>query len=138
MFRRHQNPAAPAAAPQSSAESPDTASLRRWFAKVDTDGSGYISPTELQAALEEGGLRFSLSTVAAIIRYGYELEPAVQRALFKRFDPLSTGSMGLQEFLALIIFLRSSATTFKAFDPAATGVVHLNFQQFLYAVVNSS
>ncbi len=40
----------------------------QWFAKVDKDASGRISVTELQAALAEGGLNFSLGTVAAIIR----------------------------------------------------------------------
>ncbi len=38
----------------------------------------------------------------------------------------------------MTLFLRSTATTFKAFDPAGTGLVHLNFGQFLYAAVNSN
>ncbi|PNH03531.1 Programmed cell death protein 6 [Tetrabaena socialis] len=169
---------------------PDAASLRRWFDAVDKDHSGHITVTELQAALADGGLNFSLGTVAAIIRQcdrtgsgsitfseferlhvflatvqdafgalpadrqsgrvllddvarglsslGYDLEPAVLRALLARFDPLAAGSMGLQEFLALTLFLRSSAATFKAFDPSSTGVVHLNFHQYIYAAVNST
>ncbi|GFR46896.1 hypothetical protein Agub_g8540, partial [Astrephomene gubernaculifera] len=173
---------------QSQGQPPDNESLRRWFSKVDKDNSGHITATELQAALSEGGLNFSLGTVAAIIRqcdstgsgtitfseferlhvflatvqdtfgqlradqrsgrvpleevarglasFGYEFEPSVQRALFARFDPLRAGSLGLQEFLVLTLFLRSTAASFKAFDPSGSGVVHLNFPQFLYAAVN--
>ncbi|GLC43780.1 hypothetical protein PLESTM_001518800 [Pleodorina starrii] len=144
---------------------------------------------ELQAALADGGLNFSVGTVAAIIRQcdssgsgtisladferlhsfletvqdtfnqmgpdprtgrvplgevarelaasGYHLEPEVQKALFTKFDPLRANSMGLQEFMALTLFLRSSTATFKAYDPEGSGVVHLTYGQFLYAAVNS-
>ncbi|GLI59085.1 hypothetical protein VaNZ11_000766 [Volvox africanus] len=157
---------------------------------MDKDSNGHISVVELQAALAEGGLNFSLGTTASIIRQcnntrtgtitfdvferlhaflatvqdtfermrpdsrtgrvsfeevartlaalDYRLEPQVRDALFIRFDPLQAHSMGMQEFMALTLFLRSATETFKAFDPADTGVVHLNFTQFLYAAVNSN
>ncbi|KAG2500728.1 hypothetical protein HYH03_001492 [Edaphochlamys debaryana] len=167
---------------------PDPESLRRWFSSVDKDCSGRISAPELQASLSDGGMNFSLSTVAAIIRQcdssgsgtidladfeklhtfldsvqeefdglpkdkegrarisevvrhltakGYDLEPDVQRVIFSRFDPTRCGSLGLQEYLALTLFLRAATTTFRAFDPQSRGSVTLNFPQFLYAAVNS-
>lgn len=40
----------------------------QWFEKVDKDGSGHITAVELQQALEEGGMFFSVGTAAHIIR----------------------------------------------------------------------
>lgn len=33
----------------------------------------------------------------------------------------------------MIVYLESAKSTFKAFDPAGTGRISLDFQQFLYA-----
>ncbi|PNW74871.1 hypothetical protein CHLRE_12g506850v5 [Chlamydomonas reinhardtii] len=122
--------------------------------QVDRDGTGTVSLQEFErlheflASVEESFTqlksdpatgRVSLPEVAVGLKsYGYDLDAAVQRALFNRFDPTRSGSMGLQEFLALTLFLRSANATFKAFDPANTGTVHLNYAQFLYAAVNSN
>lgn len=42
--------------------------LRQWFDAIDKDCDGRLTAPELQAALQLGGLNFSLATVAHIIR----------------------------------------------------------------------
>ena len=61
--------AQPAAPPgQAAFFSAQQSALQQWFAMVDADRSGAISATELQKALAQGGLNFSLKMVASIIR----------------------------------------------------------------------
>jgi hypothetical protein len=43
---------------------------------------------------------------------GYSLDKAAVRAVFARFDPSRRGALGLAEFLALTLFLRSATATF--------------------------
>lgn len=40
----------------------------QWFASIDKDRNGVLSVAELQAALAAGGMNFSMSMVASIIR----------------------------------------------------------------------
>ncbi len=63
--------------------------------------------------------------------------PWPPQVVFQRFDPTRNGSLGLTEFLALTLFLRSATATFNAFDPGRSGFIHLNFNQFLYACANT-
>lgn len=88
------------------------------FEYFDRDRSGSLSYDEIFAALQHAG---------------YTLERQALQAVFKRFDPAKSGALGLAEFLALTLFLRSATATFNAFDPQRTGVVRLSFSQFLYA-----
>ena len=48
--------------------SADHNALMQWFQAVDTDRSGSISATELQRALSQGGLVFSLKLVSSMVR----------------------------------------------------------------------
>jgi hypothetical protein len=41
----------------------------KWYDAIDKDHNGKLTVTELQAALQLGGLNFSLATVAHIIRW---------------------------------------------------------------------
>mmetsp|Transcript_64381 Transcript_64381/g.176743 ORF Transcript_64381/g.176743 Transcript_64381/m.176743 type:complete len:196 (-) Transcript_64381:241-828(-) len=50
--------------------------LQQWFAMVDTDRSGAISAQELQRALAQGGLNYSLKMIASIIRSQVPQGPA--------------------------------------------------------------
>ena len=88
------------------------------FEYFDKDKSGSLSYDEIFAALQHAG---------------YTLERQALQAVFQRFDPARSGALGLAEFLALTLFLRSATATFNAFDPQRTGVVRLSFNQFLYA-----
>ncbi|KIZ04000.1 hypothetical protein MNEG_3963 [Monoraphidium neglectum] len=131
---------------------------------IDKDSNGRLTAMELQAALQLGGLNFSLATVAHIIRIhdrsnsgsitfdefsklhefltnvqhsfeyfdqdrsnslsydeifnalthaGYQLDRPALQAVFQRFDPSRSGALGLTEFLALTLFLRSATATFN-------------------------
>lgn len=68
---------------------------------------------------------------------GYNLERPALEVVFKRFDPSRSGALTLPEFLALTLFLRSATATFNAFDQQRTGIIHLNFNQFLYSAANT-
>jgi hypothetical protein len=68
---------------------------------------------------------------------GYKLEGRALELVFRRFDPSRAGALSLPEFLALTLFLRSATATFNAFDNTRTGVIQLNFNQFLYAAANT-
>ncbi|KAL1522944.1 hypothetical protein AB1Y20_017908 [Prymnesium parvum] len=67
----HAVPVGAQAAPHSSQPSfysAEQSVLQQWFTMVDTDRSGAISALELQRALSQGGLNYSLKMVASIIR----------------------------------------------------------------------
>ena len=66
-------------------------------------------------------------------KLGYSLDRPALQVVFQRFDPTRSGQLGLAEFLALTLFLRSATATFNAFDPGRTGFVRVNFNQFLCA-----
>jgi hypothetical protein len=65
------------------------------------------------------------------------LERPAFDVVFKRFDPSRSGALNLPEFLAMTLFLRSATATFNAFDQPGTGIIHLNFNQFLYGAANT-
>lgn len=88
------------------------------FSQLDLDHSGRLSLDEIASALR---------------KFGYNIDPPALQTIFQRFDPMGVGSLGLHEFLAMTLFLRSASATFKAFDPQSSGTVQLNFNQFLYA-----
>ncbi|GBG00110.1 hypothetical protein Rsub_12851 [Raphidocelis subcapitata] len=67
---------------------------------------------------------------------GYQLDRPALQAVFTRFDPARRGALGLAEFLALTLFLRSSTATFNAFDRDRTGAIKLSFNQFLFAAAH--
>ena len=67
---------------------------------------------------------------------GYQLDRPALQAVFTRFDPARRGALGLAEFLALTLFLRSSTATFNAFDRDRTGAIKLSFNQFLCAAAH--
>ncbi|GIM11045.1 hypothetical protein Vretimale_14400, partial [Volvox reticuliferus] len=97
---------------------PDTATLRQWFTKVDKDSNGHISVGELQAALAEGGLNFSLGTTASIIR---------------QCDSTGTGSITFDEFERLHVFLAAVQDTFEGMRPnSRTGRV--SFEEVVHAL----
>jgi Ca2+-binding EF-hand superfamily protein len=104
---------------------PDFARLHDFLSNVqhsfeyfDKDKSGSLSYDEIFAALQHAG---------------YTLERQALQAVFQRFDPARSQALGLAEFLALTLFLRSATATFNAFDASRSGVVRLSFNQFLYA-----
>ncbi|KAI9128500.1 hypothetical protein K1719_001493 [Acacia pycnantha] len=68
----------------------NTAILREWFDRVDSDRSGNITALQLKRALSVGNLEFSLSVVQQMIRM---------------YDFDRNGTMDFEEFVALNNFL---------------------------------
>lgn len=56
--------------------------------------------------------------------------------MVRAFDPDRNGQLGLAEFIAMTLFLKSAAATFSAFDPQSEGRISLDFNQFVYACSN--
>lgn len=96
--------------------------VQRSFEYFDTNRRGSLGLDKIQQALSHAG---------------YNLDDRVLQTVFQRFDPSKSGHLQLTEFLALTLFLRSATATFNAYDPQRSGMVHLNFNQFLYAAANT-
>lgn len=92
--------------------------VQQSFEYFDADRSGGLDYDEIASALSHAG---------------YVLDRPALTAVFARFDPARRGSLGLAEFLALTLFLRSATATFNAFDTRREGTVALSFNQFLFA-----
>ncbi|KAF7127786.1 hypothetical protein RHSIM_Rhsim11G0196900 [Rhododendron simsii] len=68
----------------------NTATLRQWFDRVDSDKTGSITAAQLKNAFSVGNLEFSISIVQQMIRM---------------YDFDSNGTMSFEEFVALNKFL---------------------------------
>jgi Ca2+-binding EF-hand superfamily protein len=80
-----------------------------WFVAVDQDGSGEISPQELQSALiGDGGLKFSSSTV---------------NYLMSIFDLDNSRGIGFQEFESLWGYITQWRQMFESFDIDRNGKI---------------
>ena len=88
------------------------------FYQYDRDRSGFLTADELYQGLSYAGYRFDQPSFAALLR---------------TFDPDRNGRFSLPEFMAMCVFLTCANNTFRAFDPAGTGRISADFNQFLYA-----
>ncbi|KAI0721657.1 hypothetical protein C8T65DRAFT_705203 [Cerioporus squamosus] len=79
--------------------------LWQWFSAVDTDRSGAISVTELQAALVNG---FDLDTV---------------KMLMSIFDTDRSGTIGFNEFAGLWKYIQDWQNVFRHFDRDRSGSI---------------
>ncbi|KAI0664919.1 hypothetical protein C8Q70DRAFT_1049114 [Cubamyces menziesii] len=79
--------------------------LWQWFSAVDTDRSGAISVTELQAALVNG---FDLDTV---------------KMLMSIFDTDRSGTIGFNEFVGLWKYIQDWQNVFRHFDRDRSGSI---------------
>ncbi|EJD05795.1 EF-hand [Fomitiporia mediterranea MF3/22] len=83
--------------------------LWNWFSSVDTDGSGSISATELQAALVNGDWsHFDLDTV---------------KMLMGIFDTDRSGTIGFNEFAGLWKYISDWQGVFRHFDVDRSGSI---------------
>ncbi|KAF8064663.1 prmA [Scenedesmus sp. PABB004] len=92
--------------------------VQQSFQTFDRDRSGRLSPDEVHQALQQAG---------------FALDQPAMMAMIGKFDPDSSGSLSLDEYIRTCLFLQTAARTFGAFDPQRTGQVHLSFNQFVYA-----
>jgi len=80
-----------------------------WFVAIDQDGSGEISPQELQSALmNDGGLKFSAGTV---------------KYLMSIFDVDNSRGIGFQEFESLWNYITQWRQMFESFDIDRNGKI---------------
>ncbi|KAG0152039.1 hypothetical protein CROQUDRAFT_650642 [Cronartium quercuum f. sp. fusiforme G11] len=83
--------------------------LRTWFAAVDRDNSGNISPVELQQALVNGDWSpFDLDTV---------------KMLMNIFDTDRSGTIGFEEFAGLWKYIKDWQGVFRHFDSDRSGTI---------------
>lgn len=74
---------------------------------------------------------------SALTHAGFRLDGPAFDCVFTTFDPDSTGTLSLAEFIGMSVFLQACSLTFSAFDASKTGRVTLDFSQFVYAASNT-
>ncbi|XP_077231240.1 uncharacterized protein LOC143864229 isoform X2 [Tasmannia lanceolata] len=79
----------------------NTAILKEWFERVDTNNTGNITVPQLKRALAVGNLEFSLSVVQQMIRM---------------YDFDRNGTMSFDEFVALNKFLLKVQSAFSVLE----------------------
>lgn len=92
------------------------------FHHFDQDRSGSLSPHEVYQALQHAGFRLD--------------QPAFN-AMFSAWDPDRSGTLGMDEFIAMCVFMQSLTKVFGAFDAQRTGTVTLTFNQMVYAAAHA-
>ncbi|PNW85918.1 hypothetical protein CHLRE_03g200050v5 [Chlamydomonas reinhardtii] len=92
--------------------------IQNSFAYFDADRSRTLQTNEVQQALNHAGFR---------------LDPPVLAAMMSRHDPDNSGTLSLDEYIRMCLFLQSCVRTFTAFDQQRTGKITLDFNQWVYA-----
>lgn len=94
---------------------------RNCFDRFDTDRSGTIDARELNVAFSS---------------FGYRLSPQFSDLCVKKFDRHSTRSMKFDDFIQCCVMLKTLTNAFRKHDTTQTGVVHINYEQFLEMVLD--
>eukprot|EP00210_Caulerpa_lentillifera_P006878 g6575.t1 len=91
------------------------------FNYFDKDKRGTLTPGEIYQA---------------IVQAGYRLHQTAFSAMVQAFDPDRKGQLGLSDFVAMTLFLKSGASIFSEFDPHTSGRITIDFSSFVYACSN--
>ena len=91
--------------------SADNTVLQQWFGQVDSDRSGQVNSAELQRALAQGGLNFSMKLVSSMIRM---------------YDADKTAQLSFAQFIELHKFLANVQRVFATADRDRSGQLDLN------------
>eukprot|EP01059_Diplonema_ambulator_P034009 TRINITY_DN7423_c0_g1_i1.p1 TRINITY_DN7423_c0_g1~~TRINITY_DN7423_c0_g1_i1.p1 ORF type:complete len:169 (+),score=68.40 TRINITY_DN7423_c0_g1_i1:55-561(+) len=83
--------------------------MLQWFQFVDTDRSGQLDYKELQGALKQAGLNFSLMTCNMMLRC---------------FDPDRSGKISFPEFKNLFAWIQQKDQTFMQVDADRSGTLN--------------
>ncbi|KAL6011923.1 hypothetical protein ACLOJK_002389 [Asimina triloba] len=107
----------------------NTAILREWFQRVDSDRTGSITAPQLkflpftseslaQSAFASGNLEFSVSVVTQMIRLTSYLNAVFEKQIlrFSMYDFDRNGTMSFEEFVALNKFLLQVQNAFSALE----------------------
>lgn len=84
--------------------------MQQWFKYVDKDGSGQLDYKELQTALKQAGLNFSLMSTNMFLRL---------------FDPDRSGQISFQEFCNLYQWIVDKQQKFQQADADRSGSLNL-------------
>eukprot|EP01025_Chloroclados_australasicus_P045804 TRINITY_DN5038_c0_g1_i2.p3 TRINITY_DN5038_c0_g1~~TRINITY_DN5038_c0_g1_i2.p3 ORF type:complete len:170 (-),score=17.21 TRINITY_DN5038_c0_g1_i2:344-853(-) len=95
--------------------------MQQCFQYYDRDRSGALSSNEVFQSLHDAG---------------FKLDQNVFHVLMSTFDPDKTNSLGMEEFIAMTLFLKSASAVFTAFDRDGSGSIALDYNQFIYAAAN--
>eukprot|EP01065_Artemidia_motanka_P036647 TRINITY_DN445_c7_g1_i1.p1 TRINITY_DN445_c7_g1~~TRINITY_DN445_c7_g1_i1.p1 ORF type:complete len:170 (+),score=67.84 TRINITY_DN445_c7_g1_i1:107-616(+) len=91
--------------------------MQQWFQFVDRDRSGQLDYKELQVALKQAGLNFSLMSTNMMLRL---------------FDPDRSGQISFPEFCNLYQWIQAKQQSFAYFDRDRSG--NLNKQECYQAL----
>jgi Ca2+-binding EF-hand superfamily protein len=89
----------------------DQSALQQWFNVVDADRSGEVNTAELQQALAQGGLNFSMKLASSMIRM---------------FDDDRNAQLRFDEFVKLHAYLVNCQRTFARADADKNNFLDLN------------
>ena len=92
------------------------------FRQRDKSGDGRLEGPEVRAALQDSG---------------YQLTEGTFQVMMRKFDRQRRGSLGLDDYIELSIFISTVRNTFGFYDKAKTGQVTFSFDMFLAASVNT-
>lgn len=92
--------------------------MQRSFSYFDRNRMGQLTIEQVRQAITHAGIHLD--------------DPAFY-SMVRAFDPDRDSKLGLPEFIALSLFLKSAKGTFAAFDPHRAGTVTLSFNQFIFA-----
>ncbi|XP_028406676.1 programmed cell death protein 6-like [Dendronephthya gigantea] len=98
--------------------------IQEWkncFDRFDTDRSGTIDARELNVAFGS---------------FGYRLSPQFTDLCVRKFDRTNTRSMKFDDFIQCCVMLKTLTDAFRKHDASQTGVVQINYEQFLEMVLN--
>lgn len=98
--------------------------IERWkrcFQSFDRDNSGNINTTELHQALTT---------------FGYRLSPEFCRLAVTKFDRFGRNSIEFDDFIQLCVTIHCLTEAFKRKDVTQTGVVTLQYEEFLNMVLS--
>ncbi|KAJ9453354.1 Penta-EF hand domain-containing protein 1 [Diplonema papillatum] len=99
------------------------AQLTQWFGFVDRDRSGRVDTKELQGALKQSGLNFSLMSCNLLLRL---------------FDTDRTGQVTFQGFCSLYQWIQAKQASFYHFDRDRSGSLDIGevFQALTHTGLN--
>ena len=96
--------------------------MQTGFRQRDKSGDGRLEGPEVRAALQDSGFQLAEGTFQVMMR---------------KFDRQRRGSLALDDYIELSIFISTVRNTFGFYDKAKTGQVTFSFDMFLAASVNT-
>ncbi|KAL6514153.1 hypothetical protein OROHE_019140 [Orobanche hederae] len=92
---------------------------------------------ELNKFLLKSGRGFLVPDEAyeALVKIGFSLDSPAFYTACESFDQSRSGKLRLDDFISLCIFVQSTRDMFNSFDTSKAGRVTLDFNQFLYCML---